>query len=56
VISFLWRASDVGRYIIIPTCMDPSELVTETIDDWCKIEPGFARQDRLSKAVKSCKV
>jgi hypothetical protein len=35
--------------------MDPSELVTETIDDWCKIEPGFARQDRLSKAVKSCK-
>ena len=51
VISFLWRASDVGKYIIIPTCIDPNKLATESLHIGAK-----ERGAELSKAVKSCNV
>ena len=67
VISFLWRASDVGKYIIIPTCTDPSKLVTESLHVGAKENQVYspcmandsiedARGAELSKAVKSCNV
>ena len=59
VISFLWRASDVGKYIIIPTCIDPNKLAKENqVYSPCMANDSIedARGAELSKAVKSCNV